>query len=358
MFHKEVANRILQLCGSPQLDMFANRLNQQLPVFLSLVPDTLALEYDALSINWMGLDLYVVPHPVLLRKILGKIGQTANVSSDACGTEWGCPTLISTASITAKTKADHIDPIFVAKIQAPGEEFPLAIIQTLSYGPDSVTIRPQSPGYAAEGGSLTVNCEAACDPPCSFSWKLGTQLITASSQLKLSNINRIQNGNVYTCKVTNTAIPKSKSEQFTLKVYYGPDSVTIRPQSPGYAAEGGSLTVNCEAACDPPCSFSWKLGTQLITASSQLKLSNINRIQNGNVYTCKVTNTAIPKSKSEQFTLRVYCEYSFMFPVVRGTEDTAAWQTAFTTSEKISGFLERPSASAFNLPARYDKVKS
>ncbi|XP_041364357.1 uncharacterized protein LOC121379771 [Gigantopelta aegis] len=75
MLHRTVAYRVLQLWGSPQLDMFATRLNSQLLVFVSLVPDPLALEYDALSMDWTGLDFYAFPPPVLLGKVLAKIRQ-------------------------------------------------------------------------------------------------------------------------------------------------------------------------------------------------------------------------------------------------------------------------------------------
>ncbi|XP_041357753.1 uncharacterized protein LOC121374713 [Gigantopelta aegis] len=91
MLHKVVAGRILRLWGSPQVDMFATRLNHQLPVFVSPVfvspvPDTLALEYDALNMDWTGLDLYAFPPPVLLSKVLAKVGmQSCRVTLVAPG---------------------------------------------------------------------------------------------------------------------------------------------------------------------------------------------------------------------------------------------------------------------------------
>ncbi|XP_041372813.1 uncharacterized protein LOC121386080 [Gigantopelta aegis] len=75
MLHRTVDYRVLQLWGSPQLDMFATRLNSQLSVFVSPVTDPLALEYDALSMDWTGLDFYAFHPPVLLGKVLAKIRQ-------------------------------------------------------------------------------------------------------------------------------------------------------------------------------------------------------------------------------------------------------------------------------------------
>ena len=88
----------------------------------------------------------------------------------------------------------------------------------------------------------------------------------------------------------------------------GPDSVTLRPPSPGPVTEGQSLTVTCAAGCTPTCDFSWTLRDQ-ISSTSQLTLTNINRSQTGDVYTCTATHTVTHKSKTKQFTLTVYCEY-------------------------------------------------
>ena len=41
---------------SPELDMFATQMNNQLPVFVSPMPNPLALEYDALSVVWTRRD--------------------------------------------------------------------------------------------------------------------------------------------------------------------------------------------------------------------------------------------------------------------------------------------------------------
>ncbi len=73
MLAKEVALRVIQEWGSPQVDLFATRRNNQLPVFVSPVPDTLALDYDALSVDWTGLDLYAFPPPILLGRVLAKV---------------------------------------------------------------------------------------------------------------------------------------------------------------------------------------------------------------------------------------------------------------------------------------------
>ncbi|XP_041372788.1 deleted in malignant brain tumors 1 protein-like [Gigantopelta aegis] len=173
-------------------------------------------------------------------------------------------------------------------------------------GPASVTLSPQPPSTIKEGASISVNCGGECYPSCSFSWKRGNQLLSSSSSLTLRNIHRNQTGNAYTCTVTNSAISKSRSKQFTLRVHHGPDAITLTPPSANNIKEGQRLTVNCLAVCSPACSYAWTLGTQRITASSKLTLTNVSRSQNGNTYTCTANNTALSRSRSKQFRLRVY----------------------------------------------------
>ena len=60
----------------PQVDLFATRYNNKLQLFVSPVPDPLALEVDALSIGWEGMDAYAFPPHVILSSVLAKFERT------------------------------------------------------------------------------------------------------------------------------------------------------------------------------------------------------------------------------------------------------------------------------------------
>ncbi|XP_041372995.1 deleted in malignant brain tumors 1 protein-like [Gigantopelta aegis] len=188
------------------------------------------------------------------------------------------------------------------------KETSVHFLLTVFFGPGTVntTFSPHLPSDIREGQNLNVNCSADCNPPCSYSWKIGNQVLSKTSRLNLVNISRSQTNNIYTCIVKNTAIEKSRSHQFNFTVHYGPNAVGFSGQSPGNVREGENLSVNCSADCSPSCSYSWSLGDELITSSAWLTLFNIKRSEMGNVYKCTVKNMLTYKSARNQFHLTVY----------------------------------------------------
>ena len=71
--HPQTFQMVSQLWEVPMLDLFATRLNNKLPVFVSPVPDPQAYAIDALSISWDSLIAYAFPPPALLPAVLGKV---------------------------------------------------------------------------------------------------------------------------------------------------------------------------------------------------------------------------------------------------------------------------------------------
>lgn len=72
----KIFNKITHIWGTPDIDLFASRLNTQLPKYISWKPDPFAAAVDAFSITWHAKDLmYIFPPFVLIGKILQKILQ-------------------------------------------------------------------------------------------------------------------------------------------------------------------------------------------------------------------------------------------------------------------------------------------
>ena len=70
--HQQVANELFSIFGFPNTDLFATRLNNRLPLYVSPVPDQAAWAVDAMSFSWDRLHAYAYPpsrliQPVLLR---------------------------------------------------------------------------------------------------------------------------------------------------------------------------------------------------------------------------------------------------------------------------------------------------
>ena len=74
--HPEVVDWIFLQMGRPHIDLFATRHNRKLPLFVSPVPDPLAWDTDALSMDWEGLEAYAYPPHQIMTKVLERFRQT------------------------------------------------------------------------------------------------------------------------------------------------------------------------------------------------------------------------------------------------------------------------------------------
>ena len=57
----------------PQIDLFATRFNNKVPLFVSPVSDPLATAVDAHSLTWEDLDAYAFPPADILGKVVEKL---------------------------------------------------------------------------------------------------------------------------------------------------------------------------------------------------------------------------------------------------------------------------------------------
>ena len=57
----------------PQIDLFATRFNNKLPLFVSPFPDPMASAVDELSLPWEDLDPYAFPPTAILGKVVEKL---------------------------------------------------------------------------------------------------------------------------------------------------------------------------------------------------------------------------------------------------------------------------------------------
>ena len=73
-----IAHQIFKLWGTPQVDLFATRLNHLLPLFVSPVPDHRACAVDAMSLDWKNLFAYAFPSSKLVLLVLNKIRDSSS----------------------------------------------------------------------------------------------------------------------------------------------------------------------------------------------------------------------------------------------------------------------------------------
>ena len=79
--HPQVVNLIFRLWGTLVVDRFATVHNTHLPQFMALVPEPQALAINALSQDWQGRSMYMLPPFLLLNKVIQKLrtNQTGEV---------------------------------------------------------------------------------------------------------------------------------------------------------------------------------------------------------------------------------------------------------------------------------------
>ena len=72
---KNVFDNIVRLYGLPEIDLFASRLNAQLPIYVSWMPDPTAWAVDAFTLDWGRMNFYAFPPFSLVPRCLQKIRQ-------------------------------------------------------------------------------------------------------------------------------------------------------------------------------------------------------------------------------------------------------------------------------------------
>ena len=70
-----VADSIFHQWEKPSVDLFATRLNNRLPIWISPMADPRAMGVDALSISWKGMYGYAFPPFILLTKVVEKVAR-------------------------------------------------------------------------------------------------------------------------------------------------------------------------------------------------------------------------------------------------------------------------------------------
>ena len=73
MLRKDVFRHIMRRFYLPQIDLFASRLNHQVPLYVSLLPDPGASAVDAFLLDWSQWKSFIHPPVVLLPRILQKV---------------------------------------------------------------------------------------------------------------------------------------------------------------------------------------------------------------------------------------------------------------------------------------------
>ena len=73
LYRKDFEQVLQELQFIPDLDLFASRLNRQLPEFVSYRPDPESIAVEAFTVNWKNKKFYAFPPFICVAMILQKI---------------------------------------------------------------------------------------------------------------------------------------------------------------------------------------------------------------------------------------------------------------------------------------------
>jgi hypothetical protein len=71
--HMDIVQGVRDLWASPTIDLFATKMNNRLPQYMSLLPDPKALAENALAVSWDGMNAYAFPPTPLIQAVLNKV---------------------------------------------------------------------------------------------------------------------------------------------------------------------------------------------------------------------------------------------------------------------------------------------
>ena len=73
MLDPHIFNELVSRWGMPDIDLFASRLNHQIPTYASWKPDPSSTYIDAMQISWSGMFCYIFPPFSMLWPVLSKL---------------------------------------------------------------------------------------------------------------------------------------------------------------------------------------------------------------------------------------------------------------------------------------------
>jgi len=127
-----------------------------------------------------------------------------------------------------------------------------------------------------------------------------TNLTMDNATLTFDPVLASDNG-VYQCEASNP-LSSNRSDNFTLKVEFGPDTPVI--SGPSLAEMGQEVVLHCSAQSEPPSQFSWYFNGSLVHNSSVYIIPYITLNMSGE-YVCMAHNNVTGKSSSATTTIKV-----------------------------------------------------
>ncbi|XP_052062010.1 nephrin-like [Mytilus californianus] len=127
------------------------------------------------------------------------------------------------------------------------------IVLIINYGPNQVVLSPNETSYTLNEDSHVpdITCTADCQPDCNLMWIRPNGQVDSNNILSLKEIQKNQAG-TYQCNASNV-VSNMVSADVTISVLYGPEKVTLSPNTTEYTLNEGEHVpnINCSAEFGP-----------------------------------------------------------------------------------------------------------
>ncbi|KAM9363160.1 B-cell receptor CD22-like [Symphorus nematophorus] len=143
-----------------------------------------------------------------------------------------------------------------------------------------------------EGRSATLTCSSDANPAATYTWYSTSETLTPLSkepQLVFSPIKTSDSGNYY-CEAENE-LGKSRSEDISINVKYGPKTPSLSKSLSGEIAEGSLVTLTCKSDANPAAEYVWYKKNQILPWNSKdiYRFTSISSEDSG-IYHCMAVN--------------------------------------------------------------------
>ncbi|XP_057298458.1 hemicentin-1-like isoform X2 [Hydractinia symbiolongicarpus] len=172
----------------------------------------------------------------------------------------------------------------------------------ITYIDTPIVTLPSNP--ITKGTNITLTCSTLSNPSATYSWIKDGIVAATGPSLQITNASPLNRGE-YICEVNNSAGKKSSSVNIDVQYL---DEPVITSYHTNRVSAGSAMALTCAGNGTSPIAYSWYKNGIQVSSTSQLKIINDIKKQDGGEYTCQVSNLVGEKTSKPINVTVIYLE--------------------------------------------------